>query len=65
MVELGGLLDMLVVAEGIEDADQLQAVLDLGCWLGQGYLLQRPIPPDEVLEHLARHGRWVTLPAAV
>ena len=32
-----------IVAEGIETADQLQAVRDLGLTAGQGYLLGRPI----------------------
>jgi diguanylate cyclase (GGDEF)-like protein/PAS domain S-box-containing protein len=63
IIELGAVLDMLVVAEGIEDAAQAAAVLELGCPFGQGYFLQRPIPVDEVLEHLAEHGRWIDLPA--
>jgi EAL domain-containing protein (putative c-di-GMP-specific phosphodiesterase class I) len=35
----------LVVAEGIETADELAAVTDAGCPLGQGYLLARPSFP--------------------
>jgi diguanylate cyclase (GGDEF)-like protein/PAS domain S-box-containing protein len=63
IIELGGLLEMLVVAEGIEDESQMRAVLELGCPFAQGYLLQRPIPAEEVLAHLAEHGRWLELPA--
>jgi diguanylate cyclase (GGDEF)-like protein/PAS domain S-box-containing protein len=65
IVELGGLLEMMVVAEGIETAAQMHAVLDLGCMFAQGYLLQRPAPAEAVLAHLAEHGRWVELPVAV
>ena len=63
IIELGAVLDMLVVAEGIEDAAGAAAVLELGCPYGQGYFLQRPIPADEVLAHLAAHGRWIPLSA--
>jgi EAL domain-containing protein (putative c-di-GMP-specific phosphodiesterase class I) len=33
------------VAEGIETPTQAQAVTALGCELGQGFLLGRPMPP--------------------
>jgi diguanylate cyclase len=65
IVEMGALLEMLVVAEGIETEAQMAAVLELGCPFAQGFLLQRPAPAEDVLAHLAEHGRWVQLPAAV
>ena len=34
-----------VVAQGIEREDQRHALAALGCELGQGYLLGRPLPP--------------------
>lgn len=37
-----------VVAEGVETADQLAAVADLGCGLIQGYLFARPGPPADL-----------------
>jgi len=37
---LGG----FVVAEGIETEEQLAALAEMGCVLGQGYLLSRPLP---------------------
>ncbi len=63
IVELGGLLDLLVVAEGIEDEAQMRAVLELGCLYAQGFLLQRPASAEQVLAHLTEHGRWVRLPS--
>ena len=42
-------LDAMVVAEGIETVDELEAVIDSGARYGQGYLLARPAyPPPEV-----------------
>jgi EAL domain-containing protein (putative c-di-GMP-specific phosphodiesterase class I) len=42
-------LDAMVVAEGIETADELEAVIESGARYGQGYLLARPAyPPPEV-----------------
>jgi EAL domain-containing protein (putative c-di-GMP-specific phosphodiesterase class I) len=44
VVQLGAMFGLQVVAQGIEREDQRQALADLGCELGQGYLLGRPLP---------------------
>lgn len=44
IVEASHDLGMLVLAEGVETASELQTVLELGCDLFQGYLLARPGP---------------------
>jgi diguanylate cyclase (GGDEF)-like protein len=44
MVQLGTLFELQVVAEGIERPDQFALLRELGCELGQGYLLGRPVP---------------------
>jgi EAL domain-containing protein (putative c-di-GMP-specific phosphodiesterase class I)/CheY-like chemotaxis protein len=43
-IELAHDLHMHVVAEGVETAPQLSALLDYGCDVAQGYLLGRPGP---------------------
>jgi EAL domain-containing protein (putative c-di-GMP-specific phosphodiesterase class I) len=43
LVDLGDLFGIRVVAEGIEREDQLRALRELGCEMGQGYLLGRPV----------------------
>ena len=42
IIQMGELLGMKVVAEGIEREDELDLLLELGCLYGQGYLLGRP-----------------------
>ena len=44
---LGENLDIEVVAEGIETAEQLAHLRKLGCSLGQGYFFSRPATPLE------------------
>lgn len=39
-----------VVAEGIETAEELQALRELGCEYGQGFLLGRPAPIGHWIE---------------
>ncbi|MFI5914600.1 putative bifunctional diguanylate cyclase/phosphodiesterase [Dactylosporangium sp. NPDC051541] len=48
ILELGQILGLRVVAEGIENAAQLDAVQKLGCALGQGFHLHRPLDPADV-----------------
>lgn len=46
-------LDLDVTAEGIENANQLALLRDLGCSLGQGYHFARPLPSDKARDLLA------------
>jgi diguanylate cyclase (GGDEF)-like protein len=48
IVLLGQRLDLRVIVEGVETAEQEQAVLRLGARIAQGYYLGRPAPPDEI-----------------
>jgi diguanylate cyclase (GGDEF)-like protein len=48
MATLGSSLGMAVTAEGVESAEQLQAVRDLGCTQAQGYLISTPRPAAEL-----------------
>jgi predicted signal transduction protein with EAL and GGDEF domain len=44
VVSLAESLRLTTVAEGIEEPEQRQRLLELGCPLGQGYLFARPLP---------------------
>ncbi|WP_433051962.1 putative bifunctional diguanylate cyclase/phosphodiesterase [Dactylosporangium sp. CS-033363] len=48
IMELGHILGLRVVAEGIENQAQLDAVQRLGCRLGQGFHLHRPLDPAAI-----------------
>jgi len=62
VVEMAQALGLDVVAEGIEDDEQLAAMKGLGCPHGQGFVFARPLPFAEALA-LAARGR-ATAPAA-
>jgi diguanylate cyclase (GGDEF)-like protein len=56
VIRLGHDLGLTVVAEGVEDDDQLRWLRDWGCDAAQGFLLARPMPPrqlDDFLEAAA------------
>jgi EAL domain-containing protein (putative c-di-GMP-specific phosphodiesterase class I) len=53
VIELGRTLRLQTVAEGIEDADQLEALRELGCDLGRGYHLSAPMDPELVPAYLS------------
>jgi diguanylate cyclase (GGDEF)-like protein/PAS domain S-box-containing protein len=48
IVKLGQTLGLETVAEGVETAEQLAALRELGCQLGQGYYFARPLGPAAV-----------------
>ncbi|QWB05713.1 bifunctional diguanylate cyclase/phosphodiesterase [Pseudomonas syringae] len=50
-------LKLKVVAEGIETAAQLAFLRRHRCDVGQGYLFDRPIPGEELIEKLKRYPR--------
>ena len=52
IIRLGDALDLKVVAEGIESGTIIDKLLELGCHRGQGYLISRPVAPDELIPML-------------
>jgi diguanylate cyclase (GGDEF)-like protein/PAS domain S-box-containing protein len=52
IVALGRSLHMRTIAEGIETAEQLARLVEMECPLGQGYLISRPRPAEEIAEML-------------
>lgn len=50
IIAMADSLRLELIAEGVEDEEQLQSLLDLGCKEVQGYLFSRPLPPQQAEE---------------
>jgi EAL domain-containing protein (putative c-di-GMP-specific phosphodiesterase class I) len=49
IVAMAKALDLTTVAEGVETAEQLEVLKNMGCDQIQGYLFSRPLPAEEFL----------------
>ena len=63
IMALARALDVDVTAEGIETEDQREAMTELGCERGQGFLFARPMAPEALLPLLRELGAGETLAA--
>jgi diguanylate cyclase (GGDEF)-like protein/PAS domain S-box-containing protein len=63
ILELASTMNLRAVAEGIEDASQLERLRELNCGLGQGYHLGRPMTADAVQALVAGYARGGSLEA--
>jgi diguanylate cyclase (GGDEF)-like protein len=48
IIRMARSLSIDTVAEGIEHPEQLERLRELGCGSGQGFLLARPVPADDI-----------------
>jgi len=53
---LGHNLDMEVVAEGVEDVEELKILESLNCDYIQGYYISKPLPEHEIIRFLVMQG---------
>ena len=56
LVSLGDAMDLSVIAEGIENEDQLKLLRLVQCEFVQGFLISRPVSADEITALLERLG---------
>jgi EAL domain-containing protein (putative c-di-GMP-specific phosphodiesterase class I) len=56
LIELGHNLELTLTAEGVEDADTLAFLKDLGCDLAQGYHIARPMTGEAAAAWVAARG---------
>ena len=54
MVQLGKSMELNVVAEGVETAEQAELLKNFGCNAIQGYYISKPVPPEELDVLLAK-----------
>ena len=52
IVALGRSLGLRIIAEGIEEPEQLEQLREMGCEFGQGYLFAKAMPGEEMAERL-------------
>jgi diguanylate cyclase (GGDEF)-like protein len=57
MVDLGSAIGFKVIAEGVENAEQLNLVQSLGCHLVQGFYYAKAVPAAKVPELIAQINR--------
>ena len=55
IIALGRALDLTIVAEGVETIEQEAFLRAHNCDEIQGYLISKPVPPDEFATFLANH----------
>jgi EAL domain-containing protein (putative c-di-GMP-specific phosphodiesterase class I) len=55
IVELARQLDLVVVVEGVEEKEQVDALVALGVKYFQGYYFSKPLPPTDFVEYARGH----------
>lgn len=54
VIELAHVLELNVVAEGVESEEQRRILTDLGCDQMQGFLISRPVPEEKLIRLLKK-----------
>lgn len=62
VIDLAHTFDTRTVAEGVEDAEQLAALVGMGCDYVQGFYFSEPLPSEEVAALLTTQRLRVTRP---
>jgi diguanylate cyclase (GGDEF)-like protein len=56
IVDTAHTLGMHVVAEGVESAEQVEQLKEMGCDIAQGYYFSEPLPSEAASASLTKHG---------
>ncbi len=51
IVNMAQKLDMVVIAEGVENKEQLELLDNMGCDLFQGYYFSKPVAIDDFIKY--------------
>ncbi|QXZ09240.1 EAL domain-containing protein [Comamonas sp. Y33R10-2] len=55
IVQMGQSLHLEILAEGVENAEQLQMLKKMGCAMMQGFLVSAPMPADHAAAWMSKH----------
>ena len=58
IIQMGRALGLRTVADGVDTDEQMGALLELGCGVGQGFLFAGPAPAEEMLAFLRARLCW-------
>ncbi len=50
IISIGRVMNLEIISEGVETADQLDTLKEIGCDYIQGYIWGRPMPPEEAIK---------------
>ncbi len=56
IVTLAQTLDLVVIAEGVENDPQMEILRKIGCQRMQGYLFSRPLPHENLIAFFKKAG---------
>ena len=48
MIKIADLLEVPIIAEGVETKEQADLLKSIGCEIIQGYYFSKPVPSDEI-----------------
>lgn len=65
IISLAQNLNLDIVAEGIESAEQRDLLYEMGCTHAQGYFYSRPVPGPDVPEMLTMNQKTQSVPRAI
>jgi EAL domain-containing protein (putative c-di-GMP-specific phosphodiesterase class I) len=57
IINLGKKMQLKVIAEGIEEIEQQERLIELGCDEVQGFYYAKPMPEDEFIQFLNNHNQ--------
>ncbi|MCL1907864.1 MAG: EAL domain-containing protein [Holophagaceae bacterium] len=56
IIDLSNSLELVTIAEGIEQIEQFDVLKKFGCTIAQGYLFSKPLPAPELAKNLSSDG---------
>ena len=61
VIALAHALGMRVVAEGVDSAEAVATIAELGCEMAQGFYIARPMRGDLIVEWIEHHAATTTM----